>query len=298
MSEQRLKDFAERAETRVRLPHFAQLENRGRDLRRTRLAVSGVVAALVLVTSGIVATIADDLRTAPPAEDPAPTEIQELDSRPFDYHQELTPGVKYSFRPFSLDTPSPVSARLTAPERGWVWWGDGLTKPRHGYAGLFPTPRKPYATVGVVLADRVATTQCRTYHTSTMPRSKPEWDELSPTPLTAARQLARVPGTTVRKSPGPDARFGLPGAHVQLSVPRLCPETQDHVLWSLEPAMYGGDPGVGLVRYPGQVVDVWVVDVKGTLVLVYQELSPGLPAAFAEEGRALVNSIRLEPVGQ
>ena len=288
MSERILKDFAERAETGVLLPDFEQIRSRGRDLRRTRIAVAGALAVFLLVAGGVVASITIGQRTAPPAEDPNPTELHELDSRPFDYRQQLVPGVDYTFRPWSLDQGT-VKARLTVPGRGWIWWGDGLTRPdRDGV--LFPMPPERYATVGVMLADRVATTQCRSFHMV----KKPEWDAIGPTPLAAVRQIAAVPGVTVRDHPRVDNRFGYPGAHVRLSVPKLCSDTQTAVLWSVFPGEYEGE-GVATVRYPGQVMDVWVVDVGGTPVVVYAELSPGLPESYSEEMASLVDSIRLTP---
>jgi hypothetical protein len=292
MTERMIKDFAERAEARVRLPDLAQLESRGRDLRRTRMTVGGAVAALLLMVSGVVATVAHDLRTAPPTENPKP-EIEELDSRPFDYHQQLVPGVDYTFSPWTLGAPT-VTARLTVPDGGWAWWGDGLTKPRHGYAGLFPTPRRPYATVGVMQPDRVSTTSCRSFHMT----KKPEFADLAAEPVAAAQQIGGVPGVEVEEAARRDNRFGHPGAHIRISVPRLCPETKDLLLWSVEPAEYAGAPGTGSVRYAGQLVDVWIVDVEGAQVLVYRELSPGLPASFGAESSAVLDSIRLERLGR
>ena len=127
---------------------------------------------------------------------------------------------------------------------------------------------------------------------------KPEWDAIDPVPLAAARQIAAVPGVTIRDGPRVDDRFGHPGAHVRLSVPRLCPGTDTAVLWSVYPGEYEGGAGVATVRYPQQLVDVWVVDVGGTPVVVYAELSPGLPDAYAEQTQALVDSIRLAPNGE
>ena len=75
MSEQRVKDFAEAAELRVQVPDLVDLTSRGRDLRRARVAGGGILAVLVLVAGGLVASLASHERAAP-APDPAPTPLR------------------------------------------------------------------------------------------------------------------------------------------------------------------------------------------------------------------------------
>lgn len=104
----------------------------------------------------------------------------------------------------------------------------------------------------------------------------------------------RVP-TDLPRRPFPDTRFGHPAAHVRISVPRLCPQYNDVVIWNLHPAEGGGDPGVGAVFYAGQLLDVWVVDVDGALVVVYVERSPGIPDHYVEDAFAFIGSLELTP---
>ena len=89
---------------------------------------------------------------------------------------------------------------------------------------------------------------------------------------------------------------GYPAVRLGLSVPRLCPESRDFVLWSLGSSNNGGDSGVQTVVYAGQQLQVWLVDVEGTMLIVCAELSPGLPKRFRDETDAFVESIVLEPV--
>ena len=71
---------------------------------------------------------------------------------------------------------------------------------------------------------------------------------------------------------------------------RLCAE-QDTIVWG-----QASDFGNATVDYAGQVLDVWVVDVDGTLVVVHTEVSPGLPESVVEETRALFESLTLDVV--
>jgi hypothetical protein len=114
---------------------------------------------------------------------------------------------------------------------------------------------------------------------------------LAGTPIAAAGQIARVPDVVVEQRPQSTRVLGHTAAHVRISVPRVCPEYGDVIVWG-QPSQIG----TGTVGYPGQVLDVWVVDVDGLLVVVHTELSPGLPESVVEETRALFESLTLDRV--
>lgn len=286
MSEQQLKDFAETAERRVPVPDLADLTSRGRDLRRMRMAaVAGALALVVAIGGGVFSSITRDDRSTRPAEDPVPTPaFEELSARPAQ-HLALVSGKRYAVRPWNLDEHG-VRARFTGPGRGWVWRGDGALKMRAGTYG--DLPRRPYAGVAVMTSDRVPVRQCSA--------ASPPRQDLAEDPLTAARQIAVIPGTRLLGRPRATGLSGWPAARLRLEVPRLCPEWNDIILWGVTKAEFGGQLGIATVLYPGQVLEVWVVDVDGARVIVYSELSPGLPQRIREETRVLLESVDLEKV--
>ena len=290
MSEQRVKDFAEAAEQRVRVPDLADLTSRGRDLRRVRMAGGGIVAALVLVAGGLVVSLASHDRTAP-APDPAPSprlETQELPVRSMGTLVDLRPGRDYVVRPWIAADDDPVRATFTGPAGGWVWRDDAAFR---SVSGKLPSarPRERYAGVGVMVADRVSAAPCGA--------STAAWTLLADAPGQAAQQLAAAPGVRLMEPVRADTRFGHDGAHVRLEVPRLCPGHDDVLLWGLSSRVDEESPGLATVFYPGQELDVWVLDVGGTRVVVWSELSPDLPRTYAAQARELVDSIRLAPNG-
>ena len=286
MSEQQLKDFAEVAKRRVPVPDLDSLASRGRDLRRLRMAAATGALALVVVVGGVLSSVTRDDRMDRPAGDPTPDIVRELDPRSSYPDPDLLPGQRYAVRPWTLE-PRDVRAEFKVPGTGWLWRGDGAVKLRRP-GDLGAIPRKPYAAVAVMRADRLPRGQCR-------PQTPP-WQGLDQVPETAARQIEGVHGVRLEDQPRPAELSGYPAVHLRLSVPRLCAEFNDIILWSLYPAEFGGENGVAAVFYPGQQLDVWLVDVEGTMLIVYSELSPGLPRAFRDETRALTDSIVLEPV--
>jgi hypothetical protein len=288
MSERMLKEFAAAAEQRVPEPDLAELEARGRDLRRNRRATGGVLAALVLVVGGTLAARAtvqrDDARPEPA---PAPrVQVEELPSRILGNSVALRPGRSYGTEPWVI-AHAPVGATFVGPAGGWTWRGDAATRSVGGPAAWGDTPRGKYAAVGVMVADRVSGHFCD--------EPAGSWTTLADAPVTAARQIARAPGVTLVEPARADSRFGQSGAHVRITVPRLCPKYNDVLLWGLVGSEDGGGPGLATVFYPGQTLDVWVLDVGGTRVVVWSELSPGLPATYGAQARRMLDSMRLEP---
>ena len=283
MSEQRLKDFAEVAELRVPLADLADLTSRGRDLRRIRVAAVAAALALVVVAGGVLSSVARDERSVRPTVDPIPPGVgaQELSPRSLE-DSALVAGKEYVVHPWQLASRDEIEARFRVPGRHWVWREDGATLPLTP-GKLFPWPRQPYARVGVTVPDRVPATGCEL--------EAIRWKPLAPNPLAAARQIARVPDVVLEQRARSTRVLGHSAAHVRLSVPRLCTEYGDVVVWGQSSA-----DATGTVSYAGQVLDVWVVDVGGLLVVVHTEVSPGLPGSVVEETRALFESLTLDRV--
>ena len=282
MSEQQLKDFAETAESRVPVPDLADLRSRGRDLRRLRAVAAASALTLLVVTGGVLSSVVRDDRSAPPAVEPTPPNAgaQALGPRSLQ-DTALVAGREYVVRPWQVSSHDDVEARFQAPGRDWVWREDGAIRPLVP-GRMFPLPHEPYARVGVAAPNRVPVTGCGTETTT--------WTPLVDTPLAAARQIAQVPGVVVERPARVTRILGHQAAHVRMSVPRLCAE-QDTIVWG-----QASDFGNATVDYAGQVLDVWVVDVDGTLVVVHTEVSPGLPESVVEETRALFESLTLDVV--
>ena len=284
MSEQRVKDFAEVAEQRVPVPDLADLTSRGRDLRRVRRAAAAGALALAVVAGGVLATVTRNDRTDAPVVDRTPpsADAQELSTRSLQ-DAALVGGREYVVRPWQLTSTDDIEARFRVPGHHWVWREDGAIRALNP-GGAFPsTPREPYARLGVATPDRVPATGCEL--------QVPEWTPLEKTPIAAARQIAGIPSVVVEQQARSTRVFGHPAAHLRMSVPRLCPEYGDVIVWGQASVI-----GSGTVDYPGQVMDVWVVDVDGLLVVVHTEVSPGLPEPIVEETRALFESLTLERV--
>ena len=71
MSDLKLRGFAVRAEERMPLPDFAELERRGRALRRRRLAAAtGAAVACVLAVAGVVVLRDDSPKAVEPVRPP------------------------------------------------------------------------------------------------------------------------------------------------------------------------------------------------------------------------------------
>ena len=157
MSEQQLKDFAETAERRVAVPDLADLTSRGRDLRRVRMAAAAGALALV-VGRRRRALLGDPRRPQRPSRGgPRPHAGVRGAQCPAGRAPAVGPGERYAVRPWNLDEHG-VRARFIAPGRDWVWRGDGAVKMRSGTS--CDLPRRPYAGVAVMTADRVPVRQC------------------------------------------------------------------------------------------------------------------------------------------
>ena len=115
MSEQRVKDFAEAAEQRVPVPDLADLTSRGRDLRRVRRAAAAGALALAVVAGGVLSTMTRDDRSDAPAVDRTPppsVDAQELGPRSL---QDSRPGGREGVRRTPLAAVQPGRHRGPVP---------------------------------------------------------------------------------------------------------------------------------------------------------------------------------------
>ena len=55
-----------------------------------------------------------------------------------------------------------------------------------------------------------------------------------------------------------------------------------------------GEPFFGYT-VPGYTEEFWILDVEGTRLMIAAERTPGSPAEYLAEQRAILDSIRIEP---
>ena len=290
MHEQLIREFAERAEAGVRLPDLNELQDRGRRRRRNNLASAVVAAVFAVAATGVgilVTTAGDDGRSAPP---PAETPGADLDV--LVPEKQVAAGREYTHPVFGQDYAHTVAegqqivAQFTVVGQDWHWLKDSLGKLSPD-ADPDAEEYQPYAEVRMSLADRVPVDQCRA--------GTPEWEDAAGTPLGFSQQIAAIPLLRVLDEPTATELSGYPAAHVRLEVTRLCPRYRDMILWSIFPmsSTGPGEPGVGAVYMAGQVVDLWIVDVDGSLVVVGAGHSPQVPDSLAEESQSIAESVEL-----
>jgi hypothetical protein len=287
MHEELIREFVERAEAGVRLPPLKELQDRGRRRHRNRLASIAAVAVFAAAATGvgILASTGggEDRSEPPPAETPA------VDLDVLVPNKQVAAGREYTNPVFGQDYAHTVPdgrqivARFTVVGQDWYGFKDSIGKLAPG-AEPDAEAAQPYAEVRISLADRVPVDQCA---------GTARWADAAGTPLEFSRQVAAIPLVRVLDEPATTELSGYPAAHMRLEVTRLCARHGDAFLWSVFPMSSSGVPGVAAVYWPGQIVDQWVVDVDGSLVVVSTNHSPELPDSLVEEAQATADSVEL-----
>jgi hypothetical protein len=264
-----LKEFGARAETLVRLPDFAELDDRGRALRQRRLGAATALVACVLAVVGVTVLGRDPEGTVEPAPSPSGSRTY-----PGSTMQTLDPGT-YVLEPPSL-RPGLPGARFTVPS-GWNSWVgpnrfDGHAEGRDNEEALEHATW--YVGVLVVHAEGVASGPCNTAQ---------DFDVSTTRALVGA--VSRIQGYRITREAEPVTKFGYPATHFRLrSTAALKGSCADG------PGLFNAR-GHGLLGSSTDPIDVWVVDVKGTPVLVHQTWSANAPTAVRQELTEVVDSI-------
>ena len=268
--------FEREAETReVPLPDVERLIRGGRARRRRRnLARIGIAAAVasVLVGAGAYCVTQVDLGgpesvTVPPASsgsepsEPAavPPSFQYLDRTP------IEPG---TYRMFVGADPSGVKieADLTITGPNWAAGEQPVVSEGDTWAG-----------VGVYQPDALA---------GAAPCSG-EWKgrDADRTPRSLARQLVRLPRSTVVQPLTPTEAFGHAAIHLRLRIDDQCPVGKYYQV-AQAPV---GPRGITYSRLAKEIlIDFWVVDLDGTAVVV--DMWHSIDASTELVGRA--NQVR------
>jgi hypothetical protein len=280
MSDLKITEFRERAESGLDIPDLAMIERKGRALRRRRLATAAGGLALVLVAGVGVARIATDADDAAlvPVTPPSPTPSMSWDD-----------GVRTSVdrgEDVLLPGPSEViydglAVRFDVPGKSWEWWGSGMGLRRTG-----DNPDK-YAAAVFFLRDASARLQpCSDNRTKALGADP---DEL----IANVAPLLDLAHATVLQGPRVVTAFGGAAVHLRLQTTGACPGGYDRPV-QLRGMANGvaADPG-----WPGQrVLDVWHVVVPGP------EPASMLVAGWDMDGtsanndpqRTLLDSIRID----
>ena len=283
MSDLKITEFRERAESGLDIPDLAVIERKGRALRRRRLATAAGGVALVLVAGVGVARIATDVGDAAldPATKPSPTPSSSWDK-----------GVRTSVdrgEEVLLAGPSEVvydgiAVRFDVPGENWEWWEAGL--------GLRRTADDPNEYAAAVFFLRDASARLRPCGADRVRALGADPDEL----IANVAPLLDLAHTTVLQGPRVITAFGGAAVHVRLQTNGACPEGGDR------PAQLGGVVNDSATQatdigWPGQhVLDVWHVVVPGpepASMLVASWDLDGTSGSHDQQ-RALLDSLRID----
>lgn len=160
--------------------------------------------------------------------------------------------------------------------------------------------KPPHVALSITTVTNLVTHGCRN-HSWSDPPIGPGVDDL-------ATALASLAPFQVTSRPRDVVVDRYAGKHLTLTVPNLRMRGQgddsrftgcvDGSLKSWVAAIDAGEPGDAFYGYtaPGYVEEFWILDVKGTRLMIAAEHSPGSQPRDLAELRALVDSIRIDPL--
>ncbi len=83
---------------------------------------------------------------------------------------------------------------------------------------------------------------------------------------------------------------------MRLRVPKVCVRSGDAILWSIFPSRAAVLRVSAPCGAPGRSIDLWILDVDGSLVAVSVDHSPGLPRSLMNELQAIADSVEFDLV--
>lgn len=199
------------------------------------------------------------------------------------------------FSPLEVETyfvePAATDMRVyyTIPTEGWMSWFGAF---KFGQGTVDPPP-----TVGlsIINVTNVVVDGC-TDHSGTSPRVGPTVDDM-------AMALAALEPFELTTAPTAVTAYGFSGTYLELTVPDIAFEVSgedpvftdcsDGELWSwigapLSFAYHG-------YSHPGQVEELWLLDVDGQRLMIVAGTSPGSSEADIAELRSILDSIEIVP---
>lgn len=280
MSDLKITEFRERAESGLDIPDLADIERKGRALRRRRFATAAGGLALVLVAGVGVARIATDVDDAAidPATPPSPTPSSSWDKG---VRTSVDRGEEVLLAGPSEVVYDGVRVRFDVPGENWEWWDAGL--------GLRRAANDPnqYAAAVFFLPDARARLQpCSADRVQALGANP---DEL----IANVAPLLDLAHSTVLQAPRVITAFGGAAVHVRLQTNGGCPEGGDGTA-QLRGVVNGSATDVG---WPGQhVLDVWHVVVPGpepaSMLVASWDLDN--TSGNHDQQRALLDSLRID----
>ena len=215
---------------------------------------------------------------------PAPTYPANIDDVPGDDFSPLEVET-YFVEPDATD----IQVFYTIPAEGWLGW-IGTFKPERGTDA-------PYQLVGmsIVNVTNVVQEGCTT-HAAADPPVGPTVDDM-------AAALAALSPFILTKPPSDVTVDGFSGKYLELTVPDLTfrvirDATCLSTAWDGELKSWIGEPlsyAFHGYSYPGQVEEIWLLDVDGTRLMIEALRSPGSPEGDIAELRSILDSIDIVP---
>lgn len=235
---------------------------------------------IVLLTSACAAGRAGQASSVDEA--PADTLVTDMADQPL--FEVLEPGV-YLVDPDG-DPGTGPQVHLTIVGEGWnAWVGTG--KPEQGDGTSDRLVGLTIAEVADVVAD---------------PCHRHTWEDPGPTVDDLVEALASLPGFEVLEAPLDATLTDYAGKRLTLQVPDLAYEPGRGFTDCARGYFYGWRAPTGrdriLTRYyqgPGQILDVWVLDVEGSRLLVEANRFPDSPADDVAELQAILDSLEIRP---
>jgi hypothetical protein len=275
--------FGREAEMRdVPVPDVEWLIRGGKSRRRRRNAGRvGVAVAAVVVISGGAYGVAQGGRGDP---EPVTVPPATSESEPaaalsgFPDHKNMTSIAPGTYRVFVGSDPvgDTIKADLTVADENWRWSGQPLVH----------EPLDTWAGVGVYQPDAIA---------GAAPCSG-DWQSLpaSSSPQSLARQLVRLPWSTVVEPLTPTEAFGHDAIHARLRIDDQCPLYEYYKIARTR----GAEPlarsrGVSYGSSSQEVlIDFWVVDLDGTAVVVDQWHQVDASIQLVDRATEVLDSIK------
>ena len=280
MSDLKITEFRERAETGVDFPDLAVIERRGRARRNARVAATVGGLALVLGAGVGISRMATDTDgamldpAAPPSSAPSTSSAEDGTRTSYDHGEEVfVPGpaeVSYG----------EIDVRFDVPGEGWEWFGAGMALRR-----VADDPDGYGATVFFLPEASARLEPCRDDREQPLGTDPDQLvDNVAP--------LLDLAGSTVLQGPRVVTAFGGEAVHLRLRTEQGC-EWGD-LPPQLRGVVYGGpvDPG-----WPDQhVLDVWHVVLPGSeprsLLVASWDLDG--TTQHLEQRQAVLDSLRID----
>jgi hypothetical protein len=215
---------------------------------------------------------------------PAPTYPANISDVPGDDFSPLEVET-YFIEPDATD----IQVFYTIPSEGWLGW-IGTFKPEQGTDA-------PYQLVGISIVNvtNVVVDGCTSGYAAYPP--------VGPTVDDMAAALAALSPFILTKPPSDVTVDGFSGKHLELTVPDIAFEVSgdDTVFtdclngelksWIGEPLSFAFHG----YSHPGQVEEIWLLDVDGTRLMIEALSSPSSPESDITELRSILDSIDIVP---